>query len=300
MQVAITGASGLIGSALADSLRSDGHQVLAISRAPKDADGIRWDPSAGTIDASRLEGIDAVVHLAGQPIAARPWTSAQRRAIAESRRTGTDLIARTLAGLDAPPAVLVSGSAIGAYGDRGEEVLTEASSLGHDFLADVCRDWEQATAPAAEAGIRVVTIRTGIVLAASGGALGAQLPIFKLGLGGKAGNGRQWMPWITIDDEVGAIRFLLDHADVSGPVNLVSPEPVTNAAFTKAVGRALHRPTILNVPRAIRHLPLGIGDLAGSLLFSSARVVPEVLIDAGYTYRHTDLDEAMRSVLGNR
>jgi uncharacterized protein (TIGR01777 family) len=300
MQVAITGASGLIGTALAASLQGDGHEVFPVSRSPKGPEGIRWDPSAGTIDAARLDGVDAVVHLAGEPIASKPWTDAQRRRIAESRRAGTDLIARTIAGLERPPATLLSGSAIGAYGDRGDEVLTESSSRGQDFLAGVCRDWEEATAPAEAAGVRVAHLRTGIVLARKGGALGAQLPIFELGLGGKAGDGRQWMPWIAIDDEVGAIRFLLDHAQVSGPVNLVAPSPVTNAEFTHSLGQALHRPTVMRVPRAVRHLPLGVGDLAGSLLFSSARVVPEVLSDAGFSHRHTDLDEALRSVLGAR
>ena len=300
MQIAITGASGLIGRALGTTLREDGHGVRPVTRGGAgDGDAIGWDPVAGTIDAAALEGIDAVVHLAGEPIAAGPWTAKQRAKIGDSRSEGTTLLAHTLASLDRPPAVLLSGSAVGAYGNRGDEVLTEASALGTGFLPDVCRDWEAATATAAAAGIRVANLRTGIVLAGKGGALGAQLPIFKLGLGGKAGDGTQWMPWIALSDEVAAIRFLLE-SDVAGPVNLVSPQPVTNRDFTKALGRALHRPTVLTVPRLVRHLPIGIGDLLGSLLFDSLRVEPGVLTAAGFTPRHTDLDEALGSILGRR
>ncbi len=295
MDIAITGANGLIGSALGDSLRADGHRVVPISRSGG-ADVVRWDPMAGRIDATALEGLDGVVNLAGEPIAAGPWTAKQRAKIHDSRQAGTRLIASTLASLDRPPPVLLSGSAIGAYGDRGAEVLTEDAPRGHDFLGDVCADWEAATAPAEQAGIRVAHLRTGIVLARDGGALAKQVTIFKLGLGGKAGSGSQWMPWIAIDDEVAAIRFLLEH-DLAGPINLVSPNPATNADFTKALGRALHRPTIIPVPRLVRHLPVGVGDLLHSLLFSSARVVPARLEAAGFRFTHTDLDEALTSVL---
>jgi uncharacterized protein (TIGR01777 family) len=295
VEIAITGASGLIGTALTSSLEADGHRVVPISRSAGPG-AIRWDPMAGRIDASALDGLDAVVNLAGEPIAAGPWTAKQRAKIHDSRQSGTRLIATTLASLDRPPTVLLSGSAIGAYGDRGDEVLTEASARGHDFLGDLCADWEAATAPAEAAGIRVAHLRTGIVLARGGGALAPQVKIFKLGLGGKAGKGNQWIPWIAIDDHVAAVRFLLDH-DLSGPVNLTSPSPATNAAFTKALGRALHRPTVVPVPGLVRHLPLGVGDLLHSLLFSSARVVPERLEAAGFTFAHTDLDEALRSVL---
>lgn len=299
MDIALTGSTGLIGTALAASLRSRGHRVVPVTRSGSAGDAIGWDPAAGTIDAKALEGLDAVIHLAGEPIAARPWTDQQKRRIHDSRQDSTRLLASTLAGLERPPAVLLSGSAVGAYGDRGDEQLTESSTLGHDFLADVCRDWEAATAPAVGAGVRVAHLRSGIVLDAKGGALAKQVPLFKAGLGGRAGDGRQWLPWITLDDEVSAIGHLLVH-DVAGPVNLVAPGVVTNAAFTKALGQALHRPTVVPVPRFVRHLPAGVGELLGSLLFTSARVVPEVLDGSGFTFAHPDLDEALASVLGPR
>ena len=296
MDIAITGASGLIGTALADSLRRDGHRVVPISRTASTGDAIAWDPAAGTIEAGGLEGIGAVVHLAGEPIASGPWTSSQRRRIHDSRQQGTRLLASTLATLDDKPAVLVSGSAIGVYGSRGQEVLTEDSALGRDFLADVCRDWEAATAPAEVAGIRIAHARTGIVLSPDGGALAKQLPIFRLGLGGKAGKGTQWMSWISLADEVAALRFLIDH-DVRGAVNLAAPTPVTNATFTRALSRALHRPAVLTIPQVIRRAPFGIGDLVGSLLFASQRVQPTVLADAGFTFQHEALDDALADML---
>ncbi len=296
MNIAITGASGLIGTALRASLEADGHRVVAVSRSGG-ADAIGWDPTSGTIDAAGLEGLDAVVHLAGEGIASGPWTTAQRRRIHDSRQAGTDLLARTLTELDHPPAVLLSGSAIGWYGDRGDEVLTEAASPGDDFLSHVCLDWEAATAPAEAAGIRVAHLRTGIVLDRRGGALGKQLPIFRAGLGGQAGSGVQWMSWITLADEVRAIRFALDHQEVSGPLNLTAPQPATNAEFTRALGAHLHRPTVLRIPRLARHLPFGVGDLVNSLLFTSARVEPQRLIDHGFTFHDPDLDAALTSVL---
>lgn len=296
MDVAITGASGMIGTALTESLRTDGHRVVVVSRSASAGDTVRWDPSAGMIESGGLEGLDAVVHLAGEPIASGPWTKAQRRRIHDSRQQGTRLLATTLAGLGQKPGVLVSGSAIGAYGDRGDEVLTEGSSLGQDFLADVCRDWEGATAPTAAAGVRVAHVRTGIVLSAKGGALAAELPIFRLGVGGKAGKGNQWMSWITLADEVAALRFVIDH-DLQGPVNLTAPAPVTNATFTQSLGRAMHKPTFLTIPRAVRHVPFGVGDLVGSLLFASQRVEPTVLVDAGFTFVHTDIDDALQAIV---
>ncbi|MCU1355044.1 MAG: hypothetical protein JWM89_462 [Acidimicrobiales bacterium] len=299
MDIAITGASGFIGNALQASLRADGHGVVAVSRSAGGGDTIRWDPATGTIDGAGLEGLDAVVHLAGEGIASGPWTAKQRRRIHDSRSQGTDLLAHTLAGLQRPPAVLLSGSAVGAYGDRGDEVLTETSARGDDFLATVCRDWEEAAAPAAAAGIRVANLRTGVVLARKGGAFGKQLPIFKLGLGGRAGDGTQWFPWIALEDDIAAIRFLLA-AEISGPVNLVAPQSVTNAEFTKALGRVLHRPTVIPVPRLVRHLPLGIGDLLGSLLFTSQRVQPAALTAAGFTFARPDLDGALASIIGSR
>ncbi|MGI8755608.1 MAG: TIGR01777 family oxidoreductase [Acidimicrobiales bacterium] len=296
MDVAITGASGLIGTALSASLRADGHRVVTVSRSASAGDTVRWDPSTGTIESGGLEGLDAVVHLAGEPIASGAWTKAQRRRIHHSRAQGTRLLATTLAGLDQKPAVLVSGSAIGAYGDRGDEVMTEASRLGQGFLADVCREWEAAAAQAGAAGIRVALARTGIVLSAEGGALAAELPIFRLGLGGRAGKGNQWMSWITLADEVAALRFVIDH-DLSGPVNLTTPAPVTNATFTEALGRALHKRTLLTIPRAVRRVPFGVGDLVGSLLFASQRVEPTVLVDAGFIFVHTDIDDALQAIV---
>jgi uncharacterized protein (TIGR01777 family) len=299
MQIAITGASGLIGTALTRSLEADGHVVRPVTRSGSRPGAIAWDPSAGTIDAAALEGVDAVVHLAGEPIASGPWTAAQRARIHDSRSQGTALVARTLAGLDRRPSVLVSGSAVGYYGDRGDERLVEGSAPGTDFLAQVCVDWEAATAPAEEAGIRVVRIRTGIVLDRRGGALAKQLPLFRLGLGGKAGRGTQWLPWITLHDEVRAIRHALDTASLSGPVNLAAPGVVTNAEFTRALGKAVHRPTLLPVPRFVRHAPFGIGDLLGSLLFTSARVVPDALAATGFRFDHERLDDALATVLSS-
>ncbi|MCB0972083.1 MAG: TIGR01777 family oxidoreductase [Acidimicrobiales bacterium] len=293
----MTGARGLIGTALTASLEADGHRTISIRRSG-DGDGVRWDPAAGTIDAAGLEGVDAVVHLAGEPIAARPWTVAQRARIRDSRHTGTQVLAEALAGLDRPPTVLVSGSAIGFYGDGEDRILTESTPAGTDFLAEVCQGWEEATGPAGAAGIRVVTLRTGIVLDAHGGALAKQLPIFKLGLGGRAGRGDQWLAWITLHDEVRAIRFAIDHPELDGPLNLTAPAPATNAAFTAALGDALHRPTLGRIPRLATHLPFGIGPLVGSLLFTSARVVPERLLAAGFAFDDPDLAPALEGLVG--
>lgn len=301
MDIAITGARGLIGTALSTSLEHDGHRVVRLVRSGATGpDAVAWDPAAGTIDASGLEGLDAVVHLAGEGIASRPWSDAQRRRILESRQAGTTLLAEALAGLERPPAVLLSGSAIGIYGDRGDEVLTEASAAGDDFLADVCLRWEGAAAAAEAAGIRTVHLRTGIVLDAGGGALGKQLPAFKMGLGAKAGRGTQWFSWISLDDEVAAIRHLLTADTVRGPVNLTAPAPVTNAEFTDALGEALHRPTFLTLPKALRHLPFGVGPLVESLLFTSARVLPRSLEASGFTFAHPELAGALPEVLARR
>lgn len=299
MDIAITGARGLIGTALSRSLEADGHRVVRLVRGGASGpDAVAWDPAAGTIDAGGLEGLDAVVHLAGEGIASRPWSEAQRRRILESREAGTTLLADALAGLQRPPAALLSGSAIGVYGDRGDEVLTESSPTGDDFLADVCHRWEGATAAAEAAGIRTVHLRTGIVLDAHGGALGKQLPAFKLGLGAKAGRGTQWFSWISLHDEVAAIRHLLTATEVQGPVNLTAPHPVTNAEFTDELGRALGRPTFLTLPRALRHLPFGVGPLVESLLFTSARVVPRQLEASGFTFAQPELAAALPEVLG--
>jgi uncharacterized protein len=298
VRVAVTGSTGLIGSALVESLRGDGHDVVRVVRRSSAGDGptVGWDLAARTIDPAGLEGVDAAVHLAGESIAGERWTDEQRERILESRRIGTDLLAHALAGLDPPPRVLLSGSAIGFYGDRGDEELSEASSSGGLFLSEVCRVWEAAARPAVDAGIRTVFLRTGIVLAATGGMLAKVLPLFRVGLGGKLGDGRQWMSWITLADHVRALRFLLDH-EVVGPVNLTAPAPVTNAEFTKTLGTVLGRPTVVPVPRFGPRLLLGRA-LADELLFASQRVAPTVLGEAGFEYGEPELDGALRTVLG--
>jgi len=299
MDVVVSGARGLIGSALCRSLEADGHRAIPLVRpGSSEREGINWDPGAGTIDRDALEGVDAVVHLAGEGVASHRWTGEHKRNVLRSRVDGTTLLATALAGLQRKPKALVSGSAVGYYGDRGSAELTEQSGPGGDFLADVCVQWESATHPAEDAGIRTAHIRTGIVLSTDGGALKAQLPLFRLGLGGQAGSGGQYLSWITLDDEIGAIRFLIDHDDVRGPVNLTGPTPCTNAEFTKALGRAVHRPTVVRIPHLVTRAPLGLGALAESLLFSSSRAVPAVLLDAGYRFRHSDLDEALAVELG--
>ncbi len=298
MDVAITGSSGLVGTALRRSLEADGHRAIRVVRPGSAATGptIDWDPQAGTIDRAGLEGVDAVVNLAGEGIASGRWTDEHRRRVKESRTRATAVLSEALAGLDAKPRVLLSGSAIGYYGDRGDEELTERSQAGTDFLSEVAIAWEAATGMAEQAGIRVTHLRTGIVLSTEGGALAKQLLPFRLGLGGPAGRGDQWLSWISVDDEVSAIRFLLDH-DVAGPVNLTAPAPVTNAEFAKTLGRVLHRPAVVPIPRVLAKLPAGVGDLIGSLLFTGARVRPAVLQDAGYRFAHPTLEGALRALL---
>lgn len=296
MDVAVTGSTGLIGTALVHDLRRRGHRVRTlVRRPPTSGDEVRWDPSAGVVDAAGLSGIDAAVHLAGEGIAAHRWTVGQKRRILESRTHGTRLLAATLATLDPKPAVLLSGSAVGFYGDRGDEPLTEDSPRGEGFLADVVEAWEAAAMPAVDAGIRTAYLRTGIVLSPAGGALGKLLPLFRLGVGGRIGSGRQWWPWISIDDEVGAITHLLT-ADVAGPVNLVSPNPVTNAELARTLGHVLHRPAILPTPMAAPSLLLG-RELATSLLGDSARVAPTRLLASGYEFLHPHLDGALHALL---
>lgn len=296
MRIALTGSHGLIGRALTESLEGDGHVVVPVVRTAGGPGEVSWDLDAGRIDSDGLEGLDGVVHLAGAGIASGRWTEEHKREVRESRTRGTALLSEALASLERPPPVLVSGSAIGYYGDRGDEVLTEESPPGDGFLPEVCLAWEAATGVAAAAGIRVAHLRTGIVLSPDGGALGAQLLPYKLGLGGPAGAGHQWMPWISIHDEVAAIRFLLDH-DVAGPVDLTAPEPATNREFAKTLGRVLHRPAVLPIPRLVTRLPLGIGPLLDDLLFSSARVLPAVLLEAGFAFGHTDLEATFRDLL---
>ncbi|MDH4146635.1 MAG: TIGR01777 family oxidoreductase [Acidimicrobiia bacterium] len=293
--VAVSGASGLIGSALADELRRRGDVVKPLVRRRAEPGEIAWDPVAGTIDEAGFEGVDAVVHLAGEGIARRRWSDAQRSRIRDSRVEGTKLVAGALARCTTRPAVLLSGSAIGIYGDQGDRLLTESSAPAATFLADLCRDWEAATAEAEQAGVRVAHLRTGVVLARDGGALAKMLPLFRLGLGGRMGSGRQYWSWISLTDVVGAITFLLD-AQLAGPVNLTAPEPVTNRAFTAALGRVLSRPTLLSVPSFGPKLLLG-AELAHELLFSSARVFPAALGEAGFRFVHDEVESGLRAEL---
>jgi len=301
MEIAVTGSNGLIGTALIAALEADGHGVRRLVRGGASGPGrVAWDPAAGTVDAAGLEGIDAVVHLAGEGIGEKKWSPEQKRRILDSRTSGTDLIARTIAGLTTKPAVLVSASAVGWYGgQRGDEVLTEASSAPDpaDFLAGVCAAWEAATAPAEAAGIRTVHLRTGIVLTPSGGALGRMITPFKLGLGGRIASGKQWMSWISIDDEVGAIRHALTTDGLAGAVNATAPTPVTNADFTKTLGSVLHRPTLLPTPLTPLRAVYG-RELVRALLVDGQRVLPTALESSGYEFAHRDLTTALRAVTG--
>lgn len=296
MHVVIAGSSGLIGTALTAALERAGHRVSRLVRRPVQApDEIRWDPAAGTVDAAALAGVDAAVNLAGAGIGDKRWNAERKRELLDSRTKPTALLAETLARLDAPPKVLLSGSAIGYYGERGDQVLTEQSGPGEGFLPELCLEWEAATAAAEQAGIRVAHLRTGLVLSAQGGAMGKMLPLFRFGLGGRMGSGRDYWSWISLADEVAAIQFLLE-APVHGGVNLTGPAPVTNAEFTRELGRALRRPTLLPVPSFGPKLLLG-PELADALLFTSARVVPAALTDSGYRFRHADLASALQAVV---
>ncbi|MEK9938411.1 MAG: TIGR01777 family oxidoreductase [Ilumatobacter sp.] len=297
LTVAVSGSSGLIGSALLERLRQDGHTVVPMVRRPAKDGEIHYDPRNGVLDPESLVGVDAVVHLAGAGIGDRRWTDRYRREILESRTLSTSLIAEAMASVAnrGGPRVLLSGSAIGLYGATGDEELNERSTAGDGFLADVCRAWEAATSPAEDAGVRVVHLRTGIVLSPRGGALKKLLPLFRFGLGGRMGSGRQWQSWISLDDEVGAIVFLLT-ADISGAVNLTAPAPVTNAEFTKVLASTLSRPALVPVPSFGPKLLLG-GELADALLFTGQRVLPERLTDAGYSFEHPTLSEALGTLL---
>ncbi|MGI8778393.1 MAG: TIGR01777 family oxidoreductase [Acidimicrobiales bacterium] len=297
MKVAITGSHGLIGSVLVASLEGDGHQVTRLVRGLASEGEVGWDPVEGHIDSTRLEGHDAVVHLAGVGIGDHRWTAAHKSAVLNSRVQGTRLLATALAGLDRPPSVFASGSAVGYYGDRGDEELTEASGPGSGFLADVVQRWEAAAAPAAEAGIRVANLRSGVVLSAKGGALKKQLPAFKVGLGGRLGSGRQWLSWIAIVDEVAAIRHVIDCPDIAGPVNLCAPTPVTNGDFTRTLGKVLHRPTAIPTPTPALSLLFG-KEMVGEMLLAGQRVLPKVLELRGYVFAHPTLAQALAAELG--
>lgn len=297
MKVAVTGASGLVGSALVPFLTAGGHEVVRlVRRAPRARDEARWDPAAGTIETAALEGVDAVVNLSGENIAAGRWTEARKAALRSSRVGPTRLLAETLTRLKGKRRVLVSASAIGYYGDRGDTWVTEEDGPADDFLGRLAIEWEGAAAPAAGAGIRVVHLRTGLVLTPAGGALGKMLLPFKAGLGGVLGSGAQYMSWIALDDLLGAIHHALDRDEISGALNAVAPEPVTNRVFTKTLGRVLGRPTIAPAPAFA--LRLALGEMADATLLSSTRVKPERLLATGYRFRFPELEDALRHLLG--
>jgi len=296
MNVLISGATGMIGSALIPELQAAGHRVIRLTRSPEGDGDVRWDPATGEVDAPRLEGHDAAVHLAGESIAEGRWTAQKKRRIMESRRQGTRLLAETIADLSEPPEVMVSASAVGYYGDRGDEVLREDSGPGSDFLAEVCLAWEAAADPARRAGIRVVHPRFGIVLSPKGGALGRTLPIFKLGGGGRIGSGHQWWSWVALDDVVGAIMHALEGDSVEGPANVGSPNPLTNAQYTRVLGKVLNRPTVFPLPAPAARLALG--EVADALLLASQRMEPARLNETGYEFRYPELEGTLRHLLG--
>ena len=295
--VAVTGATGLVGGALCSSLSGDGRSTLRLVRRPSGGEQpeLVWDPNSGISDQDCLEGVSAVVHLAGENIAAGRWTAAKKARIRDSRVEGTQTLAHALAGLKHKPEVLVCASAIGYYGDRGDETLDESSAPGEGFLPDVCKEWEDSTAPAAEAGIRVVNLRIGVVISKDGGALASMLLPFKMGAGGRVGSGKQYWSWIHLQDVVGVIRHAIDNENLNGPVNTVSPEPATNAEFTKVLGQILRRPTIIPMPAPLARIVLG--EMANDLLLASARVLPRKLEQSGYQYHYPDLQSALAAEL---
>lgn len=295
LRVAVTGASGLIGGALVERLRRDGHTAIRLVRHdPRAPDEVRWDPATGAVDAAALDGTDAVVHLAGESVA-QPWTEAKKRAIRESRVDSTRHLADTLARRSHPPRALVCASAVGIYGSRGDEVLHEESTAGDDFLAHVGREWEAASGPANRAGIRVVKLRFGVVLSPRGGALAAMLLPFRMGVGGRVGSGRQWMSWISLDDAVEVVMRAITDGGMSGPVNAVAGA-VRNAEFAHALGRALSRPAILPAPAFALKMVFG-GEMVDSTLLASQRAEPRRLREAGHRFLHPDLPGALRAVL---
>jgi uncharacterized protein (TIGR01777 family) len=299
MKILVTGSSGLVGSALIPSLKAKGHEVIRLVRSePKDmATEIYWNPAQGTLSADSLEGLDGVVHLAGDNLAEGRWTDEKKRRIRESRVKGTTLLSETLAKLKDKPKVLVSASAIGFYGNRKDEILDEHSASGEDFLSEVCREWELATQAAAQSGVRVVNLRFGVILSGKGGALKKMLTPFQMGVGGKLGDGKQFMSWIVIDDAVGAIEHALTNDALRGAVNVVAPKPVTNYEFTKAMGHALSRPTIFPVPAFAARL--AFGEMADATLLASQRVEPARLKETGFVFKYPKLEDALRHVLSD-
>jgi uncharacterized protein (TIGR01777 family) len=296
MRILITGATGMVGTALLQRLRSTGHESIAVSRQKGRSDTIYWDPASGEFDLPSMERFDAAVHLAGENIAAGRWTTAQKERIRDSRIRGTRLLSESIAKLQHPPRVLISASAIGYYGDRGDEILREESSPGTGFLPDVCRQWEAATDAATRRGVRVVHPRFGIILSARSGALAKMLPPFKMGIGGRIGSGRQYMSWITLEDACGVILHAIEAEGLHGAVNAVSPNPVTNQDFTSTLGRVLYRPTIFPLPAFAARILLG--EMADALLLASARVEPAKLRATRYAFRFAELEPALRYLIG--
>ncbi|MET9610635.1 TIGR01777 family oxidoreductase [Streptomyces sp. NPDC006512] len=295
MRIAITGSSGLIGQALVHSLRADGHDVVRfVRRAPSGPEEARWDPRSGHVDPAALAGCGAVVHLAGAGVGDHRWTAAYKREIRDSRVLGTAAIARAVAALDDPPPVLVSGSAIGYYGDTGDRPVDEGAPAGEGFLPSVCVEWEAAAAPARDAGVRTVFARTGLVVAAEGGAWGKLFPVFRAGIGGRLGNGRQYWSYISMHDEIAALRHLIDTPGLSGPVNLTAPEPLTNREITAAMGRVLRRPALFAVPAPA--LRIALGEFSEDVL-GSQRVRPARLLESGFVFRHPGIEESIRAAL---
>ncbi len=295
MKILISGASGLVGSALVPRLQQEGHEVHALVRRPASGNEIQWDPERGELNASALEGFDAVIHLAGENIASGRWNVIKKQRIRDSRIRGTRLLAEALASLERGPQVFMTASAVGYYGDRGATVMDEGSPAGSGFLASVCRQWEEATQSLVDKGVRTLRLRIGVVLSQQGGALAKMLPPFKMGIGGRFGNGHQYMSWIDLADLIEGIVFLLPKNEIDGIVNMVSPNPVTNAGFTKALGKALHRPTIFPMPAAVARLALG--EMADEMLLASTRVQPSRLLAAGYSFQYPNLTEALQHQL---
>lgn len=295
MRIAVTGATGLIGSALGRSLKADGHEVVRfVRREPTGPDEARWDPARGYVDPAGLAGCEAVVHLAGAGVGDHRWTAAYKREIRDSRVKGTAAIASAVAAMADPPATLVCGSAVGYYGDTGDRMVDEDAPAGEGFLPEVCVAWEAAAAPARDAGVRTVFARTGLVVAAEGGAWGKLFPIFKAGIGGRLGNGRQYWSYISMHDEIAVLRHLIDTASLAGPVNLTVPEPLTNREVTAAMGRVLHRPTVFAVPAPVMRVVLG--EFAQDVL-GSQRVRPARLLESGFVFRHPGIEESIRAAL---
>jgi uncharacterized protein (TIGR01777 family) len=296
MKVLITGASGFIGRELQHALREKGHDLLLASRGePRDISWVQWSVDEGFADPKRLEGIDAVIHLAGESISGLRWTDEKKKAIRDSRVIGTRNVVDAISELDQRPSVLIAASAVGFYGDRGDEILTETSKSGKTFLADVCREWEAESRRAEDSGVRTVLLRTGLVMSKEGGALGTMLLPFKMGLGGVIGDGKQWMSWISLDDHINVITSALENESVRGAVNSVSPEPVMNEEFTKVMGEVLYRPTFIPVPEFAVHLMLG--EMGEELLLNSERVIPKRLTDLGFKFKFGDLKKAIENAV---